>query len=129
MEISVSAGIPDIASVDVCSIIIINDLSFALDLFQTTVTTTYSTSTTTGESTTVSQSDSIEAQVTVQPESQKSVTVVTNRYVADVPFTGTLVTEYADGTRTVQYDYEGVYRGAQISEVRVTIEADVPITV
>ncbi len=106
-----------------------NALICLLHLYQGSVTTTYSTSTTTGESTTVSQSDTIDAQITVQPQSQKTVTVVTNRYVADVPYTATLITEYVDGTRTVQYDYSGVYRGAQISEVRVTIEADVSLTV
>ncbi len=84
---------------------------------------------TTGKSVTESHSDTFEVEVPVQPNSQKTVTVVSNRYVADVPYTATLVTEYADGTRTVRYDYKGVYHGANIAEVRAVVEKDVPLMI
>ena len=53
--------------------------------------------------------------------------MISNRYVADVSYTATLVTEYADGKSTVQHDYEGVYHGANIAEVHAVVEKDVPL--
>ena len=57
-----------------------------------------------------------------------TATVVSNRYVADVPYTATLTTIYADGTRDTKNNYSGVYRGAQIDEVRVVYNAAVPLS-
>ena len=48
-----------------------------------------------------------------------TASVVSSRYTADIPYTATLTTIYADGTKDVKYDYEGVYHGAQIDEVKV----------
>ncbi len=82
---------------------------------------------TTGKSVTESHSDTFQIEVPVQPQSQKTVVVMSSRYVADVPYTATLVTEYADGTRTVRNNYKGVYRGVNIAEVRAVVEKDVPL--
>ena len=57
-----------------------------------------------------------------------TATVVSNRYVADVPYTAQLITIYADGTRSVRNNYSGVYRGAQIDETRIVYDAAVPLT-
>lgn len=82
----------------------------------------------TGESHSTSYTDEIDAQVTVKPKSQKTVIVSSRRYVADVPYKGTLTVVYADGTTDKLSNFRGTYRGAQVKEVRVTMEDDVPIT-
>lgn len=76
---------------------------------------------------TKSKSDSFAVEMTVQPHSQKTATLVANRYVADIPYEAKLITIYADGTRGVRNQYKGVYRGASIAEVRAVIGEDVPI--
>ena len=94
---------------------------------QATVSTTTTTTQTWGESTTESKTDTIEVEITVQPMSQKTATVVSNRYIADIPYTATLITTYADGSIGVRDDYSGVYRGVQVNEVRVVLDEDVPL--
>lgn len=84
-------------------------------------------STTIGESVTRSEADSIEVEMTVQPKSQKTATIVATRYTADIPYEATLTTIYADGTRGVRNNYRGVYRGATIAEVRAVIGEDIPL--
>ena len=95
---------------------------------QITVTVTASYSYTTGESVEESKEDSIEVEVTVQPHSQKSVTVTSNRYVMDLPYTCTLTTLYADGSTGVRDNYKGTYEGVQINEIRVVYEEDIPLS-
>ncbi len=94
---------------------------------QETISVTQTTTLSWGESITTSHTDTISAEITVQPGSQKTATIVSTRYVADVPYTATLITFYADGTRGTRNNYEGVYRGAQIDEVRVVLDEDVPL--
>ena len=53
---------------------------------------------------------------------------MSKRYVADVPYTARLITIFADGKRSVRNNYAGVYRGAQISEVRIVYDMAVPLT-
>ena len=64
----------------------------------------------------------------VKPYSQKTATIVSRRYVADVPYTAKLTTIYADGTNSVRYNYRGIYRGANIAEVRAVFDEDVPLS-
>ena len=88
---------------------------------------TVSTEQTWGESITQSKTDTAEVQITVQPMSQKTATVVSNRYIADLPYTATLITHYKDGTFGTRSNFRGVYRGAHIDQIRVVIENDVPL--
>ena len=63
----------------------------------------------------------------VKPRSQKEVIITANRYTADIPYTATLTTIFKDGTRSIQSDYKGTYRGVQVNHVQVIFEPDVPI--
>ena len=60
--------------------------------------------------------DSISADITVQPHSFK-VVIVSNRYVMDVPYTANVTPEYADGTKGSSYTFSGVYEGVQVNEI------------
>ena len=70
--------------------------------------------------------DSISADITVQPHSFK-VVIVSNRYVMDVPYTANVTPEYADGTKGSSYTFSGVYEGVQVNEICVIFGADVPL--
>ena len=94
---------------------------------QTTVSTTAMYSYTTEESASKTTSDSIAAVITVQPHSSKSVVVVSNRYVMDVPYTARVTPEYADGSRGSSYTFNGVYKGVQVNKVGLTYGPDVPL--
>lgn len=71
--------------------------------------------------------DSIEVEITVQVKSSKIAEIVGNRYTIDVPYTATLITNYADGTSGKRYDLEGVFHGVQVNDVRVIFHEDVPL--
>ena len=94
---------------------------------QVTLSVTTTSTQSWGESITTSKTDTIEVEITVQPMSQKTATVVSTRYTADIPYTATLITVYADGTKGVRENYTGVYRGAHIDEVRVVLDEDIPL--
>ena len=95
---------------------------------QTTISTAATFSYTTEESATNTTTDSISADIVVQPHSSKAVIIVSNRYVMDVPYTANVTPEYADGTRGSPYTYSGVFEGVQVNKVHVTFGADVPLT-
>ena len=94
---------------------------------QATVSTTATYSYTTEESASETTTDSISADITVQPHSSTAVTIVSNRYVMDVPYTANVTPEYADGTTGSSYTFSGVYEGVQVNKIHVTFGADVPL--
>ena len=94
---------------------------------QVTVSVTTSFSYTTGQSASETTTDSIRADVEVLPQSMKTATVTSNRYVLDVPYTATVTPEFTDGTNGMPYTFTGVYKGVQLNDIRVVYEADVPI--
>ncbi|KAJ8042779.1 Natterin-4 [Holothuria leucospilota] len=72
-------------------------------------------------------SDSVDVGITVQPCCTKAAEVSGWRYKMDVPYDATLVTYYADGTQGVREDYQGVFRGVEVSEIHIVYEPDIPI--
>ena len=94
---------------------------------QVAVSVTTSFSYTTGQSASETTTDSIRADVEVLPQSMKTATVTSNRYVLDVPYTATVTPEFTDGTNGIPYTFTGVYKGVQLNDIRVMYEADVPI--
>ena len=94
---------------------------------QTTVSTTATYSYTTEESASETTTDSISADITVQPHSFKAVIIVSNCYVMDVPYTANITPEYTDGTKGSSYTFSGVYEGVQVNEIHVMFGADVPL--
>jgi adenosyl cobinamide kinase/adenosyl cobinamide phosphate guanylyltransferase len=98
-----------------------------MNSLQVTVSVTASYSHEWGGSETEARTDTISAQIEVQPKSQKTVVIVGNRYTMDVPYSATLITEYVDGTRAVRNNYRGVYKGVQVNDVQVVYEEDIPL--
>lgn len=81
-----------------------------------------------GETQTTTKSEAIAASVKVQPKSQKSVIVSSNRYIMDVPYVATLTKEYYYGSKETINDFKGVYEGVQINQVHVVYGEDTPIS-
>lgn len=94
---------------------------------EVTVSASTSISTTWGSDISTTKSDSIRAQITVEPRSQKTAVVTGNRYKMDIPYTATLKTVYMDGTSGTNTNFKGVFKGVQVHEVRVVLEKDVPL--
>lgn len=67
----------------------------------------------------MTKSDSINAEIKVPPHSQVRAVVAGRRYKADVPYKGTLIKHYTDGTTGIS-SLSGVYQGMNVNEVHVT---------
>lgn len=109
IETTVSAGVPFIANGEV------------------TVSASTSMSQDWGGATSETTTDTIAVEISVQPRSSKIAEIVGNRYTMDLPYTATLITHYTDGTTGTRGEFQGVFRGVEVNDIRVIYHADVPL--